>query len=99
MLFFVEELSTSAGTMTDLPIEHLSQMSAEETRIFWRQFEAEISQNDETAADETLAMGLPVYTAEQDTPANHVIRTWPDGRRELVLIGDDGSKVVVNAAA
>ena len=62
-------------------------------------FETEVSRDDTAAADETLAMGLPVYTTERDTPANHVIRSWPDGHRELLFIADDGAKTVVNAAA
>jgi hypothetical protein len=85
--------------MTELPIEDLSRMTADETSAFWRRFETEVSRDDTAAADETLAMGLPIYTTERDTPANHIIRTWPDGHRELLLIAEDGTKTVVNAAA
>ena len=85
--------------MTELPIENLSYMKAEEAAEFWRRFEADVSPDDTSAADETLAMGLPIYTTERDTPTDHVIRTWPDGRRELLLIAEDGTKTVVNASA
>ncbi|GAA4249968.1 hypothetical protein [Azospirillum formosense] len=36
------------------------------------------------AAREHLAAGQPIYIANDQTPANHVIRRYPDGRQELL---------------
>jgi len=82
--------------MAKLSIENTDRVTDAE---FWRRFGEEISRDDDSAARRHLAEGRPIYTRERDTPPSHVIRTWPDGSRELLYIADDGTETVVNAAA
>jgi hypothetical protein len=85
--------------MSKHSVDTLDRMTAAEVTEFWQRFGEEISQDDDSAAGETLAMGLPIYARYRDTPPSHVIRTWPDGKRELLYIADDGSETLVNEAA
>lgn len=46
--------------------------------------EAEFEIPDNSAAREHLAAGRPIVYREQITPAHHIVKRYPDGRRELV---------------
>ena len=51
---------------------------------FWQDFEAAVAADAGNAAREHLAAGRPIYYREDDTPAGHVIKHDPAGRRKLV---------------
>lgn len=40
--------------------------------------------DDDTAAREILASGMPIHIARDDTPEGYVIRVFPDGHEELI---------------
>lgn len=48
-----------------------------------RELEAAFEQDDDSAVRENLAAGHPVVYREADTPAGHIIKRYPDGKREL----------------
>lgn len=54
----------------------------------------EFERQDSSAALENLAAGHPVVFREPHTPAGHVIRKYPNGRREL-LCYENGTQIVV----
>ncbi len=47
-------------------------------------FERAAALDDDTAARDILASGMPIDIARDDTPEGYVIRVYPDGREELV---------------
>jgi hypothetical protein len=49
-------------------------------------FERMAHEDDDTAALEILAAGMPIHIVRADTPAGHVIRIHPDGREEVVRV-------------
>lgn len=49
-----------------------------------RDFDRAAAIDDDTAARDILASGMPIDIARDDTPDGHVIRIHPDGREELV---------------
>lgn len=49
-----------------------------------RDFDRAAAIDDDTAARDILASGMPIDIARDDTPDGHVIRVYPDGREELV---------------
>ncbi|WP_337180299.1 hypothetical protein [Sphingopyxis granuli] len=56
----------------------------------WPMIEAALIHHDGAAAREHLAAGFPIYYSEVDTPADVVIKEFPDGHRELVRFDHDG---------
>jgi hypothetical protein len=67
----------------DLPVEKLSQMTPEQERQFWEQFEYDLDSDIGEAAQQHLAAGRPIYYGDP-TYAGHVVKQYPDGRRQLV---------------
>ncbi len=51
-------------------------------------------EDDGQAAKAHLAGGRPIYYCESAYP-NHMIRKWPDGRRELVTLGSMNDILIV----
>ena len=49
---------------------------------------------DNSAAQEHLAAGFPIYLCYHDTPEGHLVKVHPDGRRELVIFHRDGDEVI-----
>jgi len=47
-------------------------------------FERMVMEDDDSASQAMLAAGLPIHIANDDTPAGHVVRVHPDGRKELI---------------
>lgn len=47
-------------------------------------FERAAALDDDTAARDILASGMPIDIARDDTPEGHIIRVYPDGHEELV---------------
>ena len=71
------------GDAMDLPMEKLSSMTPEQERQFWEQFERDLDSDTGEAAQKHLAAGHPIYYGD---PAylGHVVKQYPDGRRQLV---------------
>lgn len=55
-------------------------MTPDQERAFLRELERE----DDSAARAHLAAGHPIVYRKPTTPAGHVVKRYPDGRRELV---------------
>jgi hypothetical protein len=68
----------------DAPIKPFSEMTEEEYEAWDRDFIAALWAGDDSASRASLAAGVPIYYAEEDTPHDCVIKKYPDGRRELV---------------
>ena len=66
-----------------LPIEKLAKMTPEQERQFWEQFERDLDSDTGEAAREHLAAGHPIYYSDPAYP-DHVVKQYPDGRRQLV---------------
>lgn len=49
---------------------------------------------DAAEAEHALAMGAPIYYIEEDTPENLLIKEYPSGRKELIIMKDTGEEVV-----
>ncbi len=67
-----------------LPIKKVDEMSPEE-EAFYVALEAEMMEEDDTAAQEHLAAGRPIYYSDTRY-GNGIIREWPGGRKELVTV-------------
>lgn len=50
--------------------------------------------DDGAAARSHLEAGLPIYYSEDDTPADAIIKEYPDGRRELVSFDLNGEHFI-----
>ena len=50
------------------------------------EFERTALADDDSAAREMLASGMPIHITHDDTPPDHVIRVHPDGREECVRV-------------
>jgi len=60
--------------------------------------EAAALEDDGSVARAHLAAGRAIYYSDDDTPADLVIKAYPDGRRELVRFDLDGEHRVRDAA-
>lgn len=78
----------------DLPVEKLSKMPPEQERQFWEQFERELDNDTGEAAKEHWAAGRPIYYGGPTYPG-HVVKQYPDGRRQLVRVDMQTGKVPV----
>ena len=67
----------------DLRVEHLSNMTPEQERQFWEQFERDVDSDTGEAAKAHLAAGRPIYYGDPVYP-DAVVKQYPDGRRQLV---------------
>jgi len=71
-------------TLLETSVKPFAEMSETELAAFEREFITALSAGDDSAARESLAAGVPIYYAEDDTPAASLIKEYPDGRKELV---------------
>src|SRR5262245_17150383 len=67
----------------ELPVEKLSSMTPEQECQFWEQFERDLASDTGEAAQAHLAAGHPIYYGDPAYPG-HVVKEYPDGRRQLV---------------
>jgi hypothetical protein len=67
----------------DLRVEHLVNMTPEQERQFWEQFERDVDSDTGEAAKAHLAAGRPIYYGDPAYPGV-VVKQYPDGRRQLV---------------
>ena len=67
----------------DLPVEHLSQMTPEQERLFWEKFESDLDVDTGETARAHLAAGRPIYYTDPAYP-RQVVQQYPDGHRQLV---------------
>jgi hypothetical protein len=59
-------------------------MSESQIAEFDRGLLASLEAGDGSAAQASLAAGVPIYYAEEDTPVACLIKEYPDGHKELV---------------
>jgi len=72
----------------EVAVKPFSAMSEAELEAWDRGFIAALEAGDDSAARASLAAGVPIYYAEEDTPADGMIKEYPDGRRELVTFAN-----------
>lgn len=60
----------------------------------WAAFDRQMRKDDDSAAEEHLKAGYPIFYAEPRNP-DELIRQWPDGRREIVALDENDEIVVV----
>jgi hypothetical protein len=80
----------------ETPLKTFAEMSEAELEEWDRGFVAALEAGDDSAARASLAAGVPIYYAEDDTPADGVIKEYPDGHRELVAFVNGSEKFLRN---
>lgn len=60
----------------------------------WRDLMRAGRDDDGSAAQAHLDAGFPIYYAEDDTPAELLIKEYPDGHRELVRYRKGNDEVI-----
>ena len=79
----------------DLRVEHLANMTPEQKRQFWEQFERDVDSDTGEAAKAHLAAGRPIYYGDPAYPGA-VVKQYPDGRRQLVCFArPSGTETVI----
>lgn len=81
---------------TSLPIDKLDSMNPVEEKIFWTALEKVLANDDGAAAQEHLAAGRPITYRDPHFP-DAIMRKWPDGRRELIDVDENGNVTVLRA--
>jgi len=76
----------------EVAVKPFSAMSEAELEAWDRGFIAALEAGDDSAARASLAAGVPIYYAEEDTPADGIIKEYPDGHRELVAFENGNEK-------
>ena len=74
---------------TSIKFEGLDSMTQAEEMTFWSALESVWANDDGAAGADHLAAGRAIYYCDDRYP-DTMVRKWPDGRRELVLIDDEG---------
>jgi hypothetical protein len=59
------------------------------------EFDRMAFEGDDSASRAILAAGRPIYIAREDTPPDHVIRVYPDGREEIVLLDREAAAKIL----
>ena len=80
---------------TSLKIEQLDSMKPGDERIFWTVLEKTLANDDGAAGKSHLDAGRPIYYCDDRYP-DAMVRKWPDGRRELVAVTDDGVATLIS---
>ena len=80
--------------MLDTLVKPFAEMSETELAAFDREFVASLEAGDDSAVRTSLAAGVPVYYAEEDTPAAAVIKEYPNGCKELVTFENGIEKLL-----
>jgi len=75
-------------------VKPFAEMTAEEYEQWDREFIAALWAGDDSASRASLAAGVPIYYAEEDTPPTCVIKKYPDGRKELITLENGQEKLV-----
>jgi hypothetical protein len=75
--------------MANCEIDRLEQLNKLDVRKFWVLFEWALRNDDGRAATEHLVAARPIYYCD-DSFDDEMVRKWPDGRKELVSITNDG---------
>jgi hypothetical protein len=76
-----------------LPINNSDSPEREE-ELFRALLKAVLAKDDGAAAAEHLAAGRPITYRDARFP-NAIMRKWPDGRRELVDVDEEGNIIVL----
>jgi hypothetical protein len=70
-------------------IDRLDCLDESGERKFWVSFERELRHDDRDAAKSHLRAGRPIYYCVDDF-SDEIVREWPDGRKDLVVVSDTG---------
>ena len=81
---------------TNIQGREIAEGDAPGTETFEQEFDRLIREDDDSAAREILASGMPIYIAREDTPDDHVICVHPDGREELLAVNWDDIADLLN---
>ena len=81
---------------TAKPVKPFAEMTEVELEEFDREFVAALEAGDGSAAEASLAAGVPIYYSEEELPSPFVIKEYPDGRKEIVYFVN-GVETVLNA--
>ncbi len=87
-------MTEALETVMELSLENLSQMTPEQERQFWEQFEVDLNSDTGEAAKAHLAAGHPIYYMDDAYPGQ-IVREYPDGCRELVSVDTQGQVTVL----
>jgi hypothetical protein len=60
----------------------------------WRELEGELKKDDDSAARAHLAAGYPIYVIEEDTPRGTIVKIFPAGDRQLIVIDLEGEHTI-----
>ena len=69
-------------------------ITANEDSLLSEEFEKSIIDDDGLAAQQHLAAGRPIYYGDADYPEG-LVKKYPDGRKQLVSVGDEDGKITV----
>lgn len=84
-------MATSRDSSQDTDTE----ITADPSDEIWEEIGRSLMAGDDnTAARELLAAGIPIYYSEPDTPRGLVIKRHPCGRHELVRFDPAGDQVI-----
>ncbi|WP_089163550.1 hypothetical protein [Caballeronia sordidicola] len=61
---------------------------------FWNELEEELKKDDDSAARAHLAAGYPIYVIDADTPRGTIVKIFPAGDRQLIMLDLDGERVI-----
>jgi len=78
----------AAQSAPEAPVKTFAEMSEAELAAWDRDFIAALESGDDSAARASLAAGVPIYYAEEDTPAEALIKKYPDGSKQLITFID-----------
>lgn len=81
----------------NLGIENLGRMTPEEAEIFSEDFAKKLLADDDdgAAAKGHLAAGRAITYRDSEFP-DDIMREWPDGRRELIDVDNNGNVTVLS---
>lgn len=84
------------GRARSLPIEKLGNMKPGDEKILWKALERVLANDDGAASKEHLAAGRPVTYRDPHFP-DAIMRKWPNGRRELIDVDENGNVTVLGS--
>lgn len=79
-------------------LQPFSEMGPDELAAFDHEWIASLQAGDSTAADESLAAGVPIYYSAEDIPSPYVVKEYPDGHKEIVSLVN-GVETILRATA
>jgi hypothetical protein len=78
----------------EVPVKAFTEMSEAEYAEWDRSFFEALEAGDNGASQASLAAGVLIYYAEDETPSDCVIKKYADGRRELITLFNGNEKLL-----